>query len=250
MIKIKPMDKTYVHIDCLHHGSVDPEAPPRRDKLWQDAPALPPHPWSDETLTELAKKYNRISEGWSGDPCREFMLEMIDRYGTCALLAWEKGMVVGHLRFYPLSVAQLLTKAAPDTQPAPADNALRFARDPEALWVQCVMTCAPFEDCAQAIKAGARKGVGLKLALHLIDWAREHGWKRIVKQAHPDLDCFYGICGGGGKALWEKAGFKVIEKFSVPPWAGYLESIVEQQGQEKGMADRDIWTWYRMACDL
>ena len=244
------MDASYVHMDCLHHGPVDPNVTPRREELWQDAPDLPAHPWTDETIADLAARYNRISEGWAGDPCREFMLEMIARYGTCAILAWEEGKVVGHLRFYPLSIAQLLAQAPADNQPAPADNALRFTPDPKALWCQCVMTCSPFETAEQAKERGARQGVGLKLVLGLIDWAREHGWRRIVNQAHSDLDCFYGICGGGGKAFWEKAGFKVIETFRIAPWGGYWEDIIKEQRTDKGMAEDEVWTWYRMAHDL
>lgn len=250
MVEIKPMDEQYVLIDCLHHRPVDLEVPSRREKCWQDASDLPAHPWSDETIKELARKYHRMSDGWGGDPSCEFMLEMIQRYGTCVLLAWEKGKIVGHLRFYPLSIAQLLANAAPDGAAAPVENALRFAPDPKALWGQCVMTCTPFENAGESLKSGARRGVGLKLVLGLIDWAREHGWKRIVKQAHPDLDCFYGVCGDGGKAFWSKAGFRVIEKFRLQPWGGYWESIIEEQRKAKGMSEEEMWTWFRMAIDL
>ena len=97
MIEIKPMDESYILIDCLHHGPVNPSLPPRRGNEWQDAQDLPPHPWSDETIVELAKKYTSITEGWRGDPAREFMREMIQRYGTCAILAWEEEKVVGIL---------------------------------------------------------------------------------------------------------------------------------------------------------
>ena len=40
--------------------------------------------------------------------------------------------------------------------------------DTEALWVQSVMTARPFEKSNEAVKAGARKGLGLKLARALI----------------------------------------------------------------------------------
>ena len=98
MIEIKPMDESYIHIDCMHRGPVDPSSPPRRLVHWKDAPDLPPHPWSDETIAELAKKYGRLAEGWGGDPSREFMREMIQRHGSCAMLAWEEGKVVEEVR--------------------------------------------------------------------------------------------------------------------------------------------------------
>ena len=104
MIEIRPMDEDYIHLDCLHSGPVDPLSAPTRGALWQDAQDLPPHPWSDETIVELAQTHKRITEGWAGDPAREFMREMIQRYGTCAMLAWEREEVVGQLRFFPLEV--------------------------------------------------------------------------------------------------------------------------------------------------
>ena len=254
MIEIKSMDEGDIHIDCMHHGPVDPASPPRRvEKEWQDAPNLPAHPWSDETIVDLAKTYRRISEGWAGDPCREFMREMILRHGSCAMLAWEDGKIVGHLRFYPLTVAQLLVHASPENQGLLIeDGATAFEPDPETLWVQCGMTCKPYEKPEEAKKAGARKGVGLKLARALIAWAKEHGWKRIVKQAHSDLDCFYGTCGGGGKAFWEKAGFEVVGTLRPDKsfWGDYWTDIIERQRKEKGMTAEEVWTWYRMAYEL
>ena len=106
MIEVKPMDEGYIHIDCMHYGPITPTSAPRRGNEWQDTDDLPLHPWNDEVIIELAKKYERISEGWAGEPAREFMREMIQRIGTCAILAWEGGMIVGQLRFYPLARAR------------------------------------------------------------------------------------------------------------------------------------------------
>ena len=60
MIEIRAMEEDYIHIDCLHHSPVDPSTPPRRGDEWQDAHDLPPHPWSDDVIVELAKRY-RVS---------------------------------------------------------------------------------------------------------------------------------------------------------------------------------------------
>ena len=86
----------------------------------------------------------------------------------------------------------------------------------------------------------------------LVCWAKEHGWKRIVKVAHCDLDWFYGTQGGGGKAFWEKAGFKVVDSFYKRGF-GFPEdfaAIVQAQMAEKEMTEEDIWTWYQMAYEL
>lgn len=275
MIEIKPMDETYLHLKCLHGGPVDTtsfEPPP--DPL---PGGHPPHPWSDETVREIATKYreNRISHPRPAT----FMREMIRRYGTCAILAWEEQKVVGHLRFLPMKVARMVW----DPDPSPildCTMACKPEEDEGTLWVQCVMTCQPYVAASSnsasatvpagnhgpvvvttasgkqhfrtAEEAGARKGIGLKLVHGLIDWARDHKWRRIVKVAHCDLDWFYGIQGGGGRSFWEKAGFKILgtfykQAFGLPE---DFTTIVQPQMVEKGMTEEEIWTWYQMGYDL
>jgi hypothetical protein len=64
-----------------------------------------------------------------------------------------------------------------------------------------------------------------------------------VKQAHADLDYMYGIYGGGGKALWEKAGFKVIgTHYHDLPSDDFGRAIVERQRKEKGMSQEEAQT--------
>ena len=90
------------------------------------------------------------------------------------------------------------------------------------------------------------------LARGLVAWARDHGWARIVALANADLDCFYGTCGGGGKAFWEKAGFEVVGTLRPDKsfWGEYWTDIIERQRKDKGMTAEEVWTWYRMAYEL
>ena len=91
----------------------------------------------------------------------------------------------------------------------------------------------------------------MKLVEGLIAWAREQGWKRIVKVAHADLDIFYGQLGGGGKAFWLKAGFKVAGSFyNRPDWKKDFMDLVQAETAEKGIAEQEVWTWYRMVYEL
>ena len=275
MIEIRPMDESYLHLGCLHGGPVDTATvqPPPEDSEVD----LPPRPWSNETLAKLAARYP------DEFPCLkhvELFREMIDRYGTCAILAWEGQKVVGHLRFNPMAVVRLFDPEQAEACSVVDGTARGPEEDKETLSVHCVMTGRPYvarrsrpimdavvpEASGPAVivkesgqrryrsveESGARKGTGLKLVHGLISWAGEHGWKRIVKQAHPDLDCFYGICGGGGKAFWEKAGFEAVGTVVKlpPPWTGYWADIVERQRKEKGMTEEEAWTWYIMAYEL
>jgi hypothetical protein len=69
-------------------------------------------------------------------------------YGSCAMLAWEDGKVVGQLRFYPLKIMRLLKSAAGE-----ADafwSALPDDSVPGTLEVRCVMTTRPFKASAQS----------------------------------------------------------------------------------------------------
>ena len=261
MIEIKPMNKDYIHVYCLHHGPVTAGVAPDGAPEWRKVEDLPPHPWSNETIVELSEKYDGISHGWSGEPSVEFMRDIIQSYGTCAMLAWQDKKIVGQLRFYPREIARLVAVSQTDSCP---NLDCRMACEPQedqiTLWVQCVMTCRPYVGSEDATlggrffpkeKTGARKGTGFKLVQGLISWAREHGWKRIVKVAHCDLDCFYGIVGGGGKAFWEKAGFKVIGSYhdeyqKDDDW----KATVEAQAKVKGLSKQEAWTWYHMMYEL
>jgi len=253
------MDEGYLHLSCLHDGPIDTAG---IESMSDDVPVdAPPHPWSDETLRELGPKIRHSGSGTAGQK-REFMREMIERYGTCAILAWEGREVVGHLRFLPMRVARLIGQ----TEPCPVLDAMKACEPEEdegTLWVQCVMTSRPYASSERIVggkgpasrtmlEAGARRGRGLKLARALISWAREHGWKRIVKVAHCDLDCMYGVVGGGGKAFWEKAGFRVVRTYydEAPKEMVDWRAAVESQARAKGISRQEAWTWYRMGYDL
>lgn len=259
MVTIRPMGEDFILPRCLHQGPIDPEEI-RRD--WQSVPDLPSHPWQDGVIADLVGRYDYLSQSGGHDAMREFMREIIRRYGTCALLAWDEDKVTGFIRFYPLDVARMMGAAVPEKKHLAVVFAgpHRFPPDPEALWVQCVMTCRPYigEKPATAgphhfpgsSEAGARRGVGQQLVHALIDWARPRGWKRIVKQAHPDLDVYYGIFGGGGRAFWEKAGFRVIETFRDPSALGECRTLIDAERQEKGIGEEEAETWFLMSYDL
>lgn len=279
MIVIRPMDEDYIHSTCLHDGPVDTET---WTPDWETGTTdLPSRPWSDETIAALTSKHGTPFCG-GGAWGAGFMREMIRRYGTCAILAWDEGEVVGHLQFYPMTLARLIESSwGGNRDPSPILDC-RFACESEedegTLWVQCVMTARPYVASASCAalpastaatgptvvvsesgrrhrtreEAGARKGLGLKLSRALIEWAEKRDWRKIVKVAHCDVDWFYGIQGGGGKGFWEKAGFRVNGSFYRRAWEfeGEDKAIVEAQMAEKGMSEEDIWTWYRMRYDL
>ena len=265
MIDIRPMDEGYILPRCLHDGPIDATAERAPEPV---EPDLPPHPWSDDVISAVAAKHR----GWithGGDPpSREFMREMIQRHGTCALLAWEGTMVVGFMRFYAMGIARLVAEHRSKAPEGVLDCTLACApeEDEGTLWVQCVMTSRPYTGwsepalpsgkphswSATAREAGARKGLGLGLARAMISWARERGWKRLIKVAHCDLDFFYGQWGGGGKRFWEKAGFKAIGTVHQPEqWSNPDDlRVLQAQAAQKGMTEEEVWTLHRMGYEL
>lgn len=265
MIEIRPMDEDYILPRCLHAGPIDAMATQASEGAAVD---LPPHPWSDETIQALAAEHGGgITHG--GEPAsREFMREMIQRYSTCALLAWRGRTVVGFVRFYPMKIARLVAEARAKKVEGILDCTLACPpeQDEGTLWVQCVMTSRPYTGwrepvlpsgkphtwSATAEQAGARKGLGVRLARAVVPWARDHGWKRVIKLAHCDLDFFYGQWGGGGKAFWEKAGFRAVGTICRPEeWADEDDmTVLRAQAAENGMSEEEVWTYYRMSCEL
>lgn len=265
MIEIKPMGEDFILPRCLHAGPIEAAVGKASEPADLD---LPPHPWSDETIRDLVARHPDfgLCDAGSGWPT-EFMREMIRRYGACALLAWEGQKVVGFIRFYPMEIARLVDERRAGRVEPILDPTL--ACEPEGdeatFWVHCVMTSRPYTGGTEEVgptsggdgilrtaeEAGARKGIGLRLARALIPWAREHGWKRMIKIAPCDLDFFYGIWGGGGKSFWEKAGFKVVGTIHRPQkWSEEDMTTLRAQLADKGMTEDDAWTFYRMTCEL
>jgi GNAT superfamily N-acetyltransferase len=257
MIEIKPMDECYVHTQCLHDGPVETtELGPYEDPLPGGHPQLP---WSDEVLEAVVEEYKKQNLR-SCPPAITFALELIRRYGSCAILAWEETSIVGQLFFYPMSIALVLEKTG-HLSPfqfmwllAASESAL----DDTTLWILCVMSSRPYISSQPDTitgrhwptqqEAGARRGIGQRLVRGLIEWAAVNGWKRIIKTCHSDVDCLYGQTGSGGRRFWEKAGFTVLDSAYWRPeeWNPKFIALAERQGEANGMTKEDVWTWYRM----
>ena len=131
---------------------------------------------------------------------------------------------------------------------APARNTLGRCAS-HAVWAEAG---AGVEKRARITPAQPGKVVREIPAHGRISWTREHGWSRIVKAAHRDLDWHYGILGAGGKAFWRKAGFRVAGTFFRPAWEFDEQDkiLVQARMAQKGMTEQDLWTWRRMAYEL
>ena len=244
MVEIVPMSEEYIHIHCLHHGPVDPKSPPVKGNVAVEGVNLPPHPWNDEDIIQVVKASGaEISHGWRGDPAKEFMREMIHRYDSCAMLAWEEGKIVGQLRFYPRHIMNLLEKAGVHG-PIPWQS-----EEPEkTLHIHCVMTSMPYTNDIEGRARGARRGTGQQLVHALVVWAKERKWIRIEAEAHPDLDFLYGHWNSSGRRFWLKAGFKPASSWrkELSTYPVKMREILEREIAAKGMSTDEAETWYQM----
>ena len=73
----------------------------------------------------------------------------------------------------------------------------------------------------------------------------------IIKCFAPCIASIYGVADLIW-GFWEKAGFQVVGTFHKRAWDFDEDdkAIVHAQMAEKGMTEEEVWTWYRMACEL
>ena len=249
MVEIKPMDESFILWRCLHSG-----------------------PLSKGTIDQWPEDQ---ADNWGKHRATNVPLlkKLIEAYGSCAMIASDGDEIVGMLRFYP-KVVTAMAKAGHmclgQSHPAgPAEDLVKEELPPlheiadKTLEVHCIMTSRPYageeatkvfsENYLSKAEAGARKGIGLKLAKALVAWAREQGWKRIEVTTHPDLDIFYGITGSAGQSFWEQAGFEVVQvrPMSKELWPGEdARALIESQAKDAGISSEQAWSFVDMACVL
>jgi len=251
MVEIKPMDKGCVLWRCLHGG-----------------------PLSMETMEQWPADQH---DNWKRLRARNVPLikKLISTYGNCAMVAQDGDEIIGMLRFYPKAMTPTNEKGLICfcmQQFHPAGAADDFVEqdwpsfeeiEDKTLVVHCVMASRPFADekatrlcggnCLGRQEAGARKGIGSKLAKAMVEWAKENGWKKIEVTTHPDLDIFYGITGNAGKTFWEKAGFRVtaVRPMSKKLWPDEnARALIHSQAKKAGIISDEAWSFYDMECVL
>jgi hypothetical protein len=250
-ITIEPMTEDFILWRCLHSG-----------------------PLSKQTMEQYPSKEGQIVNFKKIRGINVPLLEkLIKTYGSCAIVARDGDEIIGMLRFYPKAVMDM-EKAGymclqQDYPAGPAEDIIneQFPSldkiEDKTLQVHCIMTSRPYvgdtdadilgEHYLNKTDAGARKGIGLKLANALVTWAREQGWKKIEVMTFADLDIFYGVTGGAGKDFWEKAGFKVVNTrpMSRDDWPDEkAHALIDAQAKAAGISSEQAWSFYDMTCQL
>lgn len=219
-ILIEPMTEELILWRCLHHGPLSRET---IDK-WPSSGEVPWEHCRKRNLPLLAK-LTRI-------------------YGACAIVARDRGRIVGLLRFYPRAVwdmqgagclcLQQDFPAGPSDDFAEADFPALAEIEDRTLVVHCLMTGSP----QQRENPYQRRGIGTRMVRTLIEWARARGWHRIEADAFEDLPIIYGITGSAGHTFWEKLGFHLSDRHPHPDLQETSEFVVtlEEQAKSLGIA--------------
>ena len=155
--------------------------------------------------------------------------KMIERYGTTAILAMDKDLVIGFVGFYPKWCPRY--EMCNDEQIDEGMNYLDQIENPPlhadpVLYVNCMMVKEQYR--------------GNNLTIHLLEylkeWAQTHGWRKIV--AH---GCIFSgkaqyqwlVSPKPPKLIWEKAGFVS---------ADYSVLFKAELSRESAQQNRE---WYR-----
>jgi GNAT superfamily N-acetyltransferase len=115
-----------------------------------------------------------------GDEFGGFMSDVRERHGNCAVIAWHGQTVLGHLVFLPRAVARE-RRATGCEHFGPADED------------EGVLVVANLAFCSLSGHEFRGKGVGKALVATMLDWAREHDWRRVE---------VYGTGGGLSPSDW------------------------------------------------
>jgi len=156
MVQYLVMDETRVLPYCLHGG---------------------PIPVSDLAHPEEARARVEAEKGLPHGPIVEFLRGVSRVYGACGVMAVDGDVVIGKIRFAPVSLFPAITSACVQSEDGvSAIAAIDLKRltpkedlSPKSLFLWCI----------QIVPEYGRQGIGMNLLTFMIAWARENGWEEI-----------------------------------------------------------------------
>jgi GNAT superfamily N-acetyltransferase len=132
-----------------------------------------------------------------GTNLESFYKQVLEKYGGCGFVAWHKGLVVGHITFFPNEVARRVRFWGWGERDLPIVR---------ALVINCISVASN--------EKFRRIGVGTRLVTSTIEWVRENEWPRLEVHHVPSGEGLSSITWRheqkGTKTFWEKFGFKVL----------------------------------------
>ncbi|MBN1465633.1 hypothetical protein JXA02_07735 [candidate division KSB1 bacterium] len=190
---------------------------------------------------------NRSIDGWPKDsqiPWENYrkrnlplLHKVTSTYGACAILARIGDEVIGHLRFYPRAVCDLLEAgglcmlqdfpAGPTADLVDREFPTLDKIKDKTLTIHCFMIATS----KKSVNPYLRKGIGSGMVRFLIQWAAANGWDRLEVDAFEDLPVIYEITGSAGHTFWGKLGFHIVARHPHPHLQGQDEFVLKLERQ-------------------
>ena len=234
-LRVEMMSRKAILWRCLHGGSLTADSIEKKN--------------DEEAIPRLEFRTRNVS----------LLTNLIDVYGSCAVVVRAGNRFVGHLRFYPKTICEV-TESGPGMclqQEFPYGPAQDFGRrkfpplariEDKTLRVHCLML-TPAEPGGESYR---RKGIGTRMARTLVEWASENGWRAIEATAYEGLPIVFDITGQAGRSFWEKIGFRLIRTDREPALEEESDFVLRmrEEARARSLDPAMIKNRYIMRLDL
>jgi GNAT superfamily N-acetyltransferase len=187
---------------------------------------------------------------------KQFLTRLIETYGSCGMMAMEKGIVVAHARFWPQAIDDQIKFCCHDPNHAITQEMVEMelpALDkPEdrVMRITCYFIHAEYRG----------QGLSHELIEAILEWAKANDWKRIRCFASNDNHWLASEMCTPMKRTYEKYGFKQIDTVDMPEVKDFLQQMQDGAlGEEKkagfeeycsGQDMSELGTLFEMECLL
>ena len=187
-MKICPMDKSLILFRCLHF-----------------------EPLSSSNIEKMGMNGLDISEE-QFDRNKNFLSQMIDVYGSCAMLAMDGDYVVGHARFYPQLICDKFQFCCQD----PRYGITQDMVETEFSEIENPSDRILRIDCFLVHKDYRGQGIVHLLIDGVLEWAKAHDWKAVRAYASHDNYWFSTQLCAPMLRTYIKHGFRKTETIPFP----------------------------------